>query len=129
VRLLLDTHVLLWFANGDAQLGSRARKAIADPENDVLVSVVSLWEAAIKVRIGKLEVDLQNLIANSVRAGFRVLDLTPTHVARLMWLPTNEQHRDPFDHLLLAQAAAEEATFVTHDGHAKRYGVPILKSR
>jgi len=129
VKLLLDTHVLLWFASGDAQLGSRARTAIADPENEVLVSVVSLWEAAIKVRIGKLEVDLQNLIANSVRAGFRMLDLTPVHVARLMWLPTTEQHRDPFDHLLLAQAAAEEATFVTNDGHAKRYGVPILKSR
>lgn len=129
MKLLLDTHVLLWFASGDVQLGRRARTAIADPENDVLVSVVSLWEAAIKVRIGKLEVDLQNLIANSVRAGFRMLDLTPVHVARLMWLPTTEQHRDPFDHLLLAQAAAEEATFVTNDGHAKLYGVPILKSR
>lgn len=129
MKLLLDTHVLLWFASGDAQLGSRARASIADPNNEVLVSVVSLWEAAIKVRIGKLEVDLQNLIANSVRAGFRMLDLTPVHVARLMWLPTTEEHRDPFDHLLLAQAAAEEATFVTNDGHAKRYGVPILKSR
>ena len=129
MRLLLDTHMLLWFAAGDEQLGEKARHAIADPANTVLVSVVSLWEAAIKVRIGKLEVDIPALIQDSVGAGFDLLDLTPAHVERLLALPISERHRDPFDHLLLAQAAAEEAVFVTDDGHAKRYGVPILRSR
>lgn len=128
MRLLLDTHVLLWFAGGDERLGRRARTVIADPANEVLVSVVSLWEAAIKVRIGKLEVDIPGLTANCVRAGFRMLDLTPFHVERLMGLPSPDRHRDPFDHLLLAQAASEEATFVTDDGHARRYGVPVLPS-
>jgi PIN domain nuclease of toxin-antitoxin system len=129
VRLLLDTHVLLWFAAGDDQLGRKARAAIADPANTVLVSVVSLWEAAIKVRIGKLDVDVSALIRESVRAGFDLLDLTAGHVERLLALPVSDRHRDPFDHLLLAQAAAEGATFVTDDGHARRYGVPILRSR
>jgi PIN domain nuclease of toxin-antitoxin system len=128
VKLLLDTHVLLWFASGDAQLGRKAHAAIADPANTVMVSAVSFWEAAIKVRIGKLDVDVARLIENSVGAGFELLDLKPGHVERLMRLPTSAQHRDPFDQLLLAQAAAEEATFVTDDGHAKRYGVPIMRS-
>ncbi len=129
MRLLLDTHVLLWFAAGDEQLGRKAREAIADPSNEVLISAVSLWEAAIKVRIGKLEVDVSALAADAVRAGFGLLDLTADHVEALMRLPVRSEHRDPFDQLLLAQAAAEDATFVTDDGHAKRYGVPILRSR
>jgi PIN domain nuclease of toxin-antitoxin system len=128
VKLLLDTHVLLWFASGDEKLGRKAPAAIADQENTVLVSAVSFWEAAIKVRVGKLEVDVARLIENAVGAGFELLDLKPGHVERLMRLPTPAQHRDPFDQLLLAQAAAEEATFVTDDGHAKRYGVPIMRS-
>ncbi len=129
MRLLLDTHVLLWFAAGYEQLGAKAREAIADPANTVLVSVVSLWEAAINIRLGKLEVDIPSLIQDSVGAGFDLLDLTPAHVERLLALPVSERHRDPFDHLLLAQAAAEEAVLVTDDGHAKRYCVPILRSR
>lgn len=129
MKLLLDTHVLLWFASGDERLGRKARAAIADPANVILVSVVSLWEAAVKVRIGKLDVDIPNLIANSVRAGFTMLDVVPGHVERLLELPTAGEHRDPFDQLLLAQAAAEDATFVSSDGHAKRYGVPVLSSR
>lgn len=128
MRLLLDTHILLWFASGDERLGLKARAAIADPSNTVMVSAVSFWEAAIKVRVGKLEADVARLIENSVSAGFELLDLRPGHIEQLMRLPTPAQHRDPFDQLLLAQAAAEGATFVTDDGHAKRYGVPILRS-
>jgi PIN domain nuclease of toxin-antitoxin system len=128
VRLLLDTHVPLWFAAGDEQLGRKTREVIADPANTVLVSVVSLWEAAIKLRIGKLDVDVSSLIDGSARAGFALLELTAAHVEQLLKLPVSDRHRDPFDHLLLAQAAAEDATFVTDDGHAKRYGVPILRS-
>ena len=128
MKLLLDTHVLLWFASGDEQLGRKARAAIADPDNTVMVSAVSFWEAAIKVRVGKLDADVASLIENSVGAGFELLDLKPGHAERLMRLPAPAQHRDPFDQLLLAQAAAEGATFVTDDGHAKLYGVPIMRS-
>ena len=129
MRLLLDTHTLLWFASGDESLGLEARVAIADPDNEVLVSVVSLWEVAIKVRIGKLEVSVPGLAKNCVRAGFKVLDLTTPHVERLSSLMFDERHRDPFDHLLLAQSAVEGATFVTDDRHAGLYGVPIMGAR
>lgn len=129
MRLLLDTHTLLWFAGGDTALSLETRAAIANPQNDVLVSVVSLWEAAIKVRIGKLEVNVSELAENCVHAGFEMLDLTPRHVERLSQLVFHEQHRDPFDHLLLAQTAVEDATFVTDDRHAGLYGVPIMKAR
>ena len=129
MRLLLDTHTLLWFASGDEALGLNARMAIVNPDNEVLVSVVSLWEVAIKVRIGKLEVSVPDLTQNCVHAGFKVLDLTPRHVEQLTSLMFDERHRDPFDHLLLAQSAIEDATFVTDDRHAGLYGVPIMKAR
>ena len=129
MRLLLDTHTLLWFASGDESLGLEARAAIAYPDNEVLVSVVSLWEVTIKVRIGKLEVSVPDLAQNCVRAGFKVLDLTLPHVERLAGLIFDERHRDPFDHLLLAQSAVEGATFITDDRHAGLYGVPIMKAR
>jgi PIN domain nuclease of toxin-antitoxin system len=74
-------------------------------------------------------VDVPALVANSIRAGFTMLDLTAVHIERLLGLPFNDLHRNPFDHLLLAQAAAEGATLVTDDRHAKRYGVPIMRSR
>ena len=128
MRLLLDTHALLWFASGDEQMALGVRAAIAAPGNQILVSVVSLWEAAIKVRIGKLDVSVPDLSENCVRAGFKLLDLTPRHVVRLLMLKFDEHHRDPFDHLLIAQSADENATFVSDDRHAARYGVPVMKA-
>ena len=126
MRLLLDTHVLLWFAAGHPRLGVAALEAIAAPGNEVLVSAVSLWEAAIKVRVGKLVVDIPALTAGCVRAGFRMLELSPLHVGRLMKLPLPGEHRDPFDHLLLAQAAAERARFVTANARLGGFGVAVL---
>ncbi len=102
------------------------RLALEDQGNEVLVSTVSLWEAAIKVRIGKLVADIPALTTGCVRAGFRIVELTPRHVARLMRLAPPGEHRAPFDHLLLAQAAAEEAHFVTAEPRLEQYGVPIL---
>jgi len=126
LRLLLDTHVLLWFAAGHPRLGAAAREAIATPDHEVLVSAVSLWEAAIKVRVGKLAVDIPALTTGCVRAGFRIVELSPLHVARLMKLQLPGEHRDPFDHLLLAQAAAEGAQFVTADARLAGFGVALL---
>ncbi len=73
--------------------------------------------------------NVSELAENCVHAGFEMLDLTPRHVERLSRLVFHEQHRDPFDHLLLAQTAVEDATFVTDDRHAGLYGVPIMKAR
>jgi PIN domain nuclease of toxin-antitoxin system len=128
LRLLLDTQVLLWFAAGHPRLGRAVRGAIASPANEVLVSAVSLWEAAIKVRAGKLVVEIPALTAGCVRAGFRVLELSPLHVARLMKLPLPGEHRDPFGHLLLAQASAERAQFVTADMRLEGFGVAVFSA-
>ncbi len=124
MKLLLDTHALLWWLADDAQLGSQARELIEDPANDVLVSVVSLWEIVVKVRVGKLEADIGEVAATVAREGFTLLDISAAHLRTLARLPMH--HRDPFDHLLLAQAIEEDATFVSEDRNASRYPVRLV---
>lgn len=124
MRLLLDTHALLWWLNDDEKLGSHARRLIGDPENDVLVSVVSLWEITVKLRIGKLDADIEEILAILPNQGFDRLDITDAHLVALAALPLH--HRDPFDHLLMAQAVAEEACFVSQDQNVPLYGIPFV---
>jgi PIN domain nuclease of toxin-antitoxin system len=124
VRLLLDTHALLWWLNDDEKLGNHARRLIGDPANDVLVSAVSLWEITVKLRIGKLDADIEEIIAILPDQGFDRLDITDAHLIALTALPLH--HRDPFDHLLMAQAVAEGAHFVTQDQNVALYGIPFV---
>jgi len=123
LKLLLDTHALLWWLADAPQLGPKARGAIADPANDILVSVVLLWEIAVKVRIGKLDANVASVIKAIERDGFLRLPIEDAHLQSLMSLPVH--HRDPFDHLLIAQAVTEGATLITSDRHAPRYAVQI----
>jgi PIN domain nuclease of toxin-antitoxin system len=123
VRLLLDTHALLWWFQDDGRLGAKARALIADPGNDVLASVVSLWEIVVKLRIGKLQADIGAIERAVVRDGFQRLAITRSHLTTLATLPL--RHRDPFDHLLIAQAIAEDAAFLSGDGHAALYPVRL----
>ena len=125
MKLLLDTNALLWWLSDDPRLGGAARDAIADPANDVLVSVASMWEIAVKLRIGKLEADIAAIGDAVARDGLALIGITPAHLAALVALPTH--HRDPFDHLLIAQAIAEEATFVSGDRQAPAYPVSLLR--
>ena len=124
MRLLLDTHALLWWLADDDQLGPRARELIEDPGNDVLVSVVSLWEIVVKVRVGKLEADIKEVADTVPREGFTLLDISTAHLLTLARLPMH--HHDPFDHLLMAQAIEEDATFISEDRHASRYKVRMV---
>lgn len=124
MRLLLDTHALLWWLNDDGKLGNHARGLIGDPENDVLVSAVSLWEITVKLRIGKLDADLDEILAILPAQGFDRLDITDAHLVALAALPLH--HRDPFDHLLMAQAVAEGAHFVSQDQNVGLYGIPFV---
>jgi len=124
VRLLLDTHALLWWLNDDEKLGNHARGLIGDPENDVLVSAVSLWEITVKLRIGKLDADIGEILAVLPDQGFDRLDITDAHLVALTALPLH--HRDPFDHLLMAQAVAEGAHFVSQDQNVALYGIPFV---
>jgi PIN domain nuclease of toxin-antitoxin system len=124
VKFLLDTHALLWWLADDDQLGSAAREVVADPANDILISMVSLWEIVVKVRIGKLQADIEEIIEAVQREGFTVLDVSMAHLVALAGLPMH--HRDPFDHLLIAQAMTEDATFISEDRNAARYPVRIV---
>ena len=121
-RLLVDTHVLLWWLTNDSNLSNTARTEIADPENEPLVSIASLWEIAIKRSLGKLSApdDLPDRISNE---GFAWLALAPLHAWEVRQLPMH--HRDPFDRLLIAQAVIERLPVVTADPRFQPYGVDI----
>lgn len=119
MKLLLDTHVLLWWLANDASLPKTAAELIADPENVVFVSAVSLWEIWLKQSLGKLRlpVDFEERLTAEA---FESLPLTASQtreVAVLPWL-----HRDPFDRMLLAQARRENLTLLTADEVVARYG-------
>jgi PIN domain nuclease of toxin-antitoxin system len=126
VKLLLDTHALLWWLSDDTRLGQQARNLIADPGNDVLVSTASLWEIAVKARVGKLEADVKEIADAAERDGFTSLGIAPAHLVTLGGLPIHQDHRDPFDHLLIAQAITEGATFVSEDRNIPRYAVRFI---
>ncbi len=126
MRLLLDTHALLWWLTNDDRLSVPARALVDDPAHDVVVSAVSLWEIVVKVRIGKLDADIADIEAALERDGFTRLSIAPPHLTVLARLPMHPDHRDPFDHLLIAQAIAEDATFVSEDRNTARYPVRAM---
>lgn len=123
MKLLLDTHALLWFLAADRRLGRNARGLIEAPDNTVMVSVVSLWEIALKARLGKLRIGVGTLLDTVGGTDIAILDLKQSHLRSLAGLPVIAGHRDPFDHLLIAQALAEDLTFVSDDGWVRRYPV------
>ena len=126
MRLLLDTHALLWWLKDDVQLGRNARDLIADAENDILVSTVSLWEIVVKLRIGKLAADVHEIDDAIDTNRFARIGIERMHLAALATLPRYADHRDPFDHLLVAQAVAERAAFLSADRNARRYPVDVV---
>ena len=124
MRLLIDTHTLLWWLNDDPSLSSAARKAMAEPVNVLLVSAASAWEIATKVRLGRLP-GAEELAANFqgflLREGFTALDITTDHAIRAGLLPG--PHKDPFDRMLISQAQAENVPIVTNERTFETYGV------
>jgi PIN domain nuclease of toxin-antitoxin system len=116
VRLLLDTHALLWWLDGDRRLSLKARRAIANQSNAILVSAASAWEITTKARLGKLPgaADVAADVAACVTAqGFLSLDITLLHAQRAGSL--SGTHRDPFDRMLIAQSQIEDVALVTDD--------------
>jgi PIN domain nuclease of toxin-antitoxin system len=127
MRLLLDTHALLWFALNDPQLSAAGRAAIMDPANEKWVSPASYWEIAIKISTGKysLAVAYEDFWRNAIDAnGFQYLHILPRHTALLTTMPYH--HRDPFDRLIIGQALAEAMTVVCADVTFDAYGVSRL---
>jgi PIN domain nuclease of toxin-antitoxin system len=124
LKLLLDTHALLWWLADDARLGPEARTRIEDRGNEVLVSHASLWEIAIKIGIGKLRLDIGEALAAIRDRAIGELSLAPAHLVALAAL--ERHHRDPFDHMLIAQAIVEGATLMTQDERMDDYPVATL---
>ncbi len=124
MRYLLDTHTLLWWVEGRS-MDSEASEVLEDVGNDILVSVVSPWEIAIKESKGRIEApsDLPQLIADS---GFDVLPIRWAHARRIAHLPPH--HGDPFDRMLVAQALEEDCAIVTRDRRLTDYGVSLVQA-
>ena len=127
MKLLLDTHALLWFIGNDPQLSAPARELVENPAQEIFVSAASLWEIAVKLSLEKLklprpfgEVFPRQLDLN----GFELLPISCWHLNQLMVLPFH--HRDPFDRLLIAQALADGMTIVTCDPEFPKYPAKIF---
>ena len=124
MRLLLDTHVLLWWLADDRRLKAPERKAIADREALVYVSAVSIWEIAIKRSVRRLDVDLEALDHELDAGGMIEIPIRWQHAKETAGLPSH--HDDPFDRLLIAQARVEGLTLVSYDTAFHPYDVAVL---
>ncbi|MGV9802337.1 type II toxin-antitoxin system VapC family toxin [Mycobacterium sp. NPDC003449] len=123
MRGLVDTHVLLWWLADDKNLSAAHRAAIAEPDNEVFVSAITVAEVAIKASLGKLQAPtgLDGVLAEM---GFRELPFTAAHAETLRELPWH--HRDPFDRMLVAQAITEHLDLVTVDNRLRDYPVTCI---
>ena len=124
MHLLLDTHAFVWWLADDPLLGSKARTAIGNVNNRVLVSAASIWEIATKVRLGKMKSAAglaEDFAGHLEREGFEALPISVDHAARAGLLPG--PHRDPFDRMLIAQAQAENLALVSNETLFDAYGV------
>jgi PIN domain nuclease of toxin-antitoxin system len=127
MRLLLDTHVFLWYISADRQLPVAFRDAIRDPANEAYLSVASVWEAVIKYALGKLplpEAPAEYLPRQRAAHRIATLPIEEEALAHLAVLPA--LHRDPFDRILVAQALQQGLTVVTVDDAVRAYPVPLL---
>jgi PIN domain nuclease of toxin-antitoxin system len=125
-RLLLDTHLVLWWLNGDARLPQPVVERVQAPEAEVFVSQASLWELAIQVSIGRLQVDLPELERQVPLQGFRWLPISNVHMLAVADLETDGVHRDPFDRLLVCQSRVEPMLLLTGDSQLRSYGATVV---
>jgi len=126
MQLLIDTHILIWFLEGNNLLLKPRRQIIADSNNSVLVSIASLWEIAIKISIGKLTLNkpLTDVIKQIAVDNIETLPISAEHTLQVSTLPFH--HRDPFDRIIIAQAQVENLPIMTDDGEFGNYGIKVL---
>jgi len=124
-RLLLDTHALIWWLNGDEQMGRITREEISNPQNDVYVSAATAWEMSIQRQPGKLEAP-NDIELKVEQAGFLKLSISLFHGEQAGLLPLH--HRDPFDRVIIAQAQAEGLVIVTKDKYFPEYGIRLMNA-
>lgn len=128
MKLLLDTHAFLWFIQGNEMLSDAARKLIEDETTQKFISVASLWEIAIKVSTGKLQIGMSmiELVRREVLGNaFNTLRIEPEHLNELAQMPF--QHKDPFDRLIIAQSLVENMPIISKDRAFGNYSVRLLR--
>ena len=126
MRVLLDTHIVLWALTDDRRLTEKARELIIDPGNTVHVSAACVWEIAIKHGLGRgnMPIGPEPAMAWCLESGYRMLSVSAEHAAAVHTLPAH--HQDPFDRIMVAQALREPMRLLTHDAQVARYDPSIL---
>ena len=126
MRIVIDTHILIWLLEGDIQLSESRRAILANPTNQIFVSIASLWETAIKISSGKLSLSkpLSQIIDEITDSSSLILHIEPEHTLVVSTLPLH--HRDPFDRIIISQAQVENLSVMTHDGAFADYGITLL---
>ena len=125
-KFLIDTHTFLWLIDDDPKLSNTCKSLIEDVDNEILISIASLWEMAIKISIGKLKVAgvLQQMIDELSLRNIQILPINPSHVLRVENLPFH--HKDPFDRIIIAQSLVENITLISVDDVFDSYGIKRL---
>jgi PIN domain nuclease of toxin-antitoxin system len=125
MRLLLDTHLVLWWEANHPRLPKRVTELVCNDAEAVFVSRASLWEIAIKISVGRLKMDIARFTHNVEQHGFEWLDIKNDHLLAVATLPASDDHRDPFDRLLVAQSQTEPLVLLTADSVLARYGSTV----
>jgi len=126
MNYLLDTHTLIWFLSGDTELSVKARKAIEAESSNIFVSIASIWEIAIKVNLGRLDLKITfNQLRNEIeKNGFELLPITFNDILSLNELPMI--HRDPFDRIIISQSLSNNFMLISKDKTFKSYQIKLL---
>lgn len=126
MNYLIDTHILIWYLEGDKKLSEESKSLIDNAENEVYVSIVGLWEIAIKISLGKLKISIpfENFKEILDKSSFEILDLNFADLINLQKLAFH--HSDPFDRLLIAQAISNNFILISHDEIFRKYPVHLI---
>lgn len=126
MRYLIDTHVLIWYLNGDTDLSERYITLMHDPQNQLYISIVSIWEITIKLSLNKLDLtkSIKQIEEYILSKDYKVLNISFEHLKTLSELP--HHHNDPFDRLLIAQAISENLTIISADRHFSAYPAGVI---
>ncbi|GHV86517.1 twitching motility protein PilT [Spirochaetia bacterium] len=130
MKVLLDSHTLLWSIGKSDELSKRALVELKDINNDILISAISLWEIALKYSIGKLiieKIDIQNIPEYCIRMGYTLIPLDPIEALNSLQLPFKEKHKDPFDRMLIYQCIRNGYTLLSKDRKFEYYKEDGLK--
>jgi len=125
--ILIDTHTLIWFLEGDSQISPVAISTIENNPGTTFVSIASLWEIGIKSSLGKLDINLtfQGMVQEISKNAIAILPISEADIAAIITLPFH--HRDPFDRIIIAQSQNNNFPIVSKDPHIKRYGGQLIR--